>query len=552
MPPEVYISPAKVDQARPISKVWLVPFVALTIGLWMLYYNWSNQGPLITISFENAEGLEIDITKIKLRDITIGKVVDLKLSDQFDSIELTARLDKNTDPLLKEDSNFWVVKPRVGKEGISGLSTILSGGHIEISPGHSDVSRYDFVGLETPPITPAGTPGLRITLNSDDEFAFTTGDPIVYKGLTIGRFEKVKFNFEERVVYYDAFVNEPFHQLITKNTRFWNTSGLRLDLNSDGISVQTGNVETLLTNGITFGVPQGMEPGPQATQEDIFRIYTNVEQASATKYLHTVEYIMLVSSSIRGLEIGAPVEYRGVHVGKVLDTNFNENKHEAILEDDLKIPVLLSLEPGLVGLPDTEFSAEGIKLQTRKWIKKGLKASLATGNLLTGSLFVELQHFPEHPMTSVSFKDGYEVIPTIEDNLGQIANKAGDFIDTLNKLPLESLTKDTQQVLKDLSTTLNDLNQTSNKVNALVDQTHAAQLPQQLQDTLKKVSTMTQGLSEGSPGYDELLNTLQAVQSSLHELKPLLNKVKNRPNSLIFSDNQPSDIEPFKAPNTGQ
>ncbi|KZM42036.1 paraquat-inducible protein B [Marinomonas sp. SBI22] len=552
MPPEVYVSPAKVDQARPISKVWLVPFVALTIGLWMLYFNWSNQGPLITISFDNAEGLEIDITKIKLRDITIGKVVDLKLSDQFDSIELTARLDKNTDPLLKEDSNFWVVKPRVGKEGISGLSTILSGGHIEISPGQSKVSRYDFVGLETPPITPAGTPGLRITLNSDDEFAFTTGDPIIYKGLTIGRFEKVKFNFEERVVYYDAFINEPYHQLITKNTRFWNTSGLRLDLNSDGISVQTGNVETLLTNGITFGVPQGMEPGPQATQEDVFRIFTNVEQASATKYLHTVEYIMLVSSSIRGLEIGAPVEYRGVHVGKVLDTNFNKNKHEALLEDDLKIPVLLSLEPGLVGLPDTELSAEGIKLQTRKWIKKGLKASLATGNLLTGSLFVELQHFPEHPMTSVSSKDGYEIIPTIEDNLGQIANKAGDFIDTLNKLPLESLTKDTQQVLKDLSKTLNDLNQTSYKVNALVDQTHKAQLPQQLQDTLEKVSTMTQGLSEGSPGYDELLNTLQAVQSSLHELKPLLNKVKNRPNSLIFSDNQPSDIEPFKAPNTGQ
>lgn len=548
MPPEVYVSPAKVDHARPVSKVWLVPIVALIIGLWMLYYNWSTQGPLITISFENAEGLEVDITKIKLRDITIGKVVDLKLSDQFDSIELTARLDKNTDPLLKEDSVFWVVKPRVGKEGISGLGTILSGGHIEISPGQSDQARYNFTGLETPPITPAGTPGLRITLNSDDEFAFTTGDPIIYKGLTIGRFEKVKFNFEERVVYYDAFINEPYHQLITKNTRFWNTSGLRLDLNSDGISVQTGNVETLLTNGITFGVPQGMEAGPQATQEDVFRIYSDIEQASATKYIHSVEYIMLVSSSIRGLDVGAPVEYRGVHVGKVLNTNFNTNKEKTLLEDDLKIPVLLSLEPGLVGLPDTPLSAEGIKLQTRKWIKKGLKASLATGNLLTGSLFVELQHFPEHPVEDIKNKDGYEVIPTIEDNLGQIANKAGDFIDTLNKLPLESLTKDTQQVLKDLSTTLNDLNQTSYKVNALVDQTHAAQLPNQLQDTLKKVSIMTQGLSEGSPGYDELLNTLQAVQSSLHELKPLLNKVKNRPNSLIFSDNQPSDIEPFKAP----
>lgn len=551
MPPEVYVSPAKIEHSRPISKVWLVPFVALTIGLWMLYYNWSNQGPLITISFQNAEGLEVDITKIKLRDITIGKVVDLKLSDQFDSIELTARLDKNTDPLLKEDSHFWVVKPRVGKEGISGLSTILSGGHIEISPGQSDITRYEFVGLETPPITPAGTPGLRITLNSDDEFAFTTGDPIIYKGLTIGRFEKVKFNFEDRIVYYDAFIEEPYHQLITKNTRFWNTSGLRLDLSSDGISVQTGNVETLLTNGITFGVPAGMPAGAQATETDTFAIHSDKESANETKYLHSVEYLMLVSTSIRGLDVGAPVEYRGVHVGKVISTNVNTDRQKSLLEDDLKIPVLLSLEPGLVGLPDTPLSSEGMRLQTQKWIKKGLKASLVTGNILTGSLFVELQHFPEHPVDAISNQDGYEVIPSIEDNFGQIANKASDFIDTLNKLPLESLTQDTQQLLKDLSVTLSELNETSHKVNGLVDQTQAAELPNQLQDTLKKVSVMTEGLSQGSPGYDELLNTLKAVQSSLHELKPLLNKVKNRPNSLIFSDNQPTDIEPFKAP-TGQ
>jgi len=552
MPPEVYVSPAKVDHARPISKVWLVPIVALTIGLWMLYYNWSNQGPLITISFENAEGLEIDITKIKLRDITIGKVVDLKLSDQFDSIELTARLNKNTDPLLKEDSAFWVVKPRVGKEGISGLSTILSGGHIEVSPGQSDIVKYDFIGLETPPVTPAGTPGLRITLNSDDEFAFTTGDPIVYKGLTIGRFEKVKFNFEERVVYYDAFIEEPYHQLVTQNTRFWNTSGLRLDLSSDGISVQTGNVETLLTNGITFGVPDGMLPGPQATESDIFRIYSDLDKASATKYIHSVEYIMLVSTSIRGLEIGAPIEYRGVNVGKVLNTNFQMTEQTSLLEDDLKIAVLLSMQPGMIGLPDTQMSSDGMRMQTDQWIRKGLKASLATGNILTGSLFVELQHFPEQPIDSVTSQNGYNIIPTIQDNFGQITNKASDFIDKLNKLPLEALTLDTQQVLKDLSTTLNELNVTSNKVNGLVDQTQAAKLPAQLQDTLEKVSKMTQGLSEGSPGYDELLNTLQAVQSSLHELKPLLNKVKNRPNSLIFSDNQPSDIEPFKALSEGQ
>ncbi|EAQ67253.1 putative paraquat-inducible protein B [Marinomonas sp. MED121] len=547
MPPEVYLSPAKVDQARPISKVWLVPFVALTIGLWMLYYNWTNQGPLITITFDNAEGLEVDITKIKLRDITIGKVVDLKLSEQFDSIELTARLDKNTDPLLKEDSSFWVVKPRVGKEGISGLSTILSGGHIEISPGQSNVSRYEFTGLETPPITPAGTPGLRITLNSDDEFAFTTGDPIIYKGLTVGRFEKVKFNFEDRIVYYDAFIEEPYHQLITKNTRFWNTSGLRLDLSSDGISVQTGNVETLLTNGITFGVPEGMLPGPVATEEDVFTIHSDKESASSTKYLHSVEYVMLISTSIRGLEVGAPVEYRGVHVGKVVATNLNLDAEKSLLENDLKIPVLLSLEPGLVGLPDTKESEEGIRRQTQNWIKKGLKASLANGNILTGSLFVELQHFPDYPVDTIEKKNDYVIIPTIENNLGQIANKATDFIDTLNKLPLEALTKDTQQVLKDLSATLSQLNQTSRKINGLVDQTKAAELPNQLQETLDKVSTMTQGLSEGSPGYNELLNTLQAIQSSLHELKPLLNKVKNRPNSLIFSDNQPSDIEPFKA-----
>ena len=239
----------------------------------MIYYQWSNEGSEITIHFSTAEGMEAGKTKIKSRNVDIGEVSQIELNKNGNGVVVTAKIKKTAEHFLVTDSMFWVVSPQISHTGVSGLSTLISGVYIEISPGKSDTRRYLFDALNSPPVTPAGTPGLHITLIVMISLLMLKAILLFIKGLTVGQFEDIYFNFEERIVYYNAFIKAPYHQLITSNTKFWDVSGLQLDLNSDGISVKTGNFETMLTNGVTFGIPKGMEIGEKIGERSYFDIY---------------------------------------------------------------------------------------------------------------------------------------------------------------------------------------------------------------------------------------------------------------------------------------
>jgi paraquat-inducible protein B len=539
---------AEVNQMKSISKIWFIPMIAVGIALWMLYYQWSTQGPLITIEFKTAEGMQADKTKIKSRNVDIGKVTNIRLNKESDGVLVTARMRNNIESILVDDSQFWVVSPQVSLTGISGLSTLVSGVYIEVSPGNSNQKQNNFTALDDPPVTPLGTPGLHITLNSDDQFAYKKGDPIIYKGLTVGQFEDIYFNFEERVVYYNAFIKAPYHQLITTNTKFWDVSGLKIDLNTDGLSISTGNIETLLTNGVTFGVPKGIAIGEVITERSYFDIYANYQAADDERYKESIYNIILVSESIRGLQVGAPVEYRGVHIGQVVNTNLMKanGAPDKLIEEDIKIPVLISMHPGRVGLPDNETGKRLMIEQNQYWIKGGLKAVLRSGSLLTGSLFIDLQHFNEQPIGTISQFSGHDVIPTIPGQISQITDKAERFLNRLNNLPIDQVTSNANSLFVELTQTAKALQQVSGSVKNLVDNATDDKLTSQLVRTLKSINTLSQDFSSGSQGHDELRETLRSLTNTMGELKPLLNQLNSRPNSLIFNEGQTDTFEPKK------
>jgi len=538
---------ANISEMKSISKIWLVPFIAILVALWMIYYQISNEGPLITIEFQTAEGMQAGKTKIKSRNVDIGEVTKIRLKDDSAGVIITARMNQEIEHLLVADSNFWVVSPQITHTGVSGLSTLISGVYIEIAPGSSEDKKMNFVALDDPPVTPVGTPGLHITLNSNDQFAYSKGDPIIYKGLTVGQFEDIYFNFDERVVYYNAFIKAPYHQLITSNTKFWDVSGFRIDLNSDGVSVNTGNLETMLTNGVTFDIPEGMDVGEPVTERSYFDIYANYEAADDERYKESVNFVILVSETIRGLKVGAPVEYRGVHIGQVASTNLRINKApEKLIKEDFKIPVLISIHPARVGLPDDSIGSGLMAEQNKYWIKRGLKAVLRTGSLITGSLFVDLQHYHEQPIDKISQFEGYDVIPTVTGQFSQITDKAERFIDNLNSLPLGDISNNANELLIEVSETAKELQQLSASIEGLVSDVTKDKLSAELIQTLKGITSLTKDLSSGSKGYQDLRETLRTLTDTMQELKPLLNQLNSQPNSLIFNTGESDSIEPKK------
>jgi paraquat-inducible protein B len=537
---------AKIKPIRTISAIWFIPVIALLIGAWMIYYQWSNQGEIVTIHFSSAEGLEAGKTKIKSRNVNIGEVKSITLNENADGVIVTARMLKNAEKILVEDSQFWIVSPRISLTGISGLSTLVSGVYIEISPGSSKNESFEFKGLTDPPITPLGTPGMHLTLNSDDQFAFNKGDPIIYKGLKVGQFEDIYFNFDERIVYYNAFIKAPYHQLITTNTKFWNASGLSVELTADGLTVNTGSVETILTNGITFDVPKGMPSGDPISERAYFDIYPNYEVASDQRYKHSLQYVVLVSDTIRGLMVGAPVEYRGVLIGHVASTNIVDNEANEFFDEDIKIPVLINLQPGRVGLPDDDSGVARMDKQNKHWVMNGLKAQLKTGNYLTGRLFVELQHFENHPVTAIETYAGYKVIPTTNDQFSQITEKLNVFIDNLNSLPLNDVASNANATLVEVTKLSQNLQSVSKNLEILLSDVNQEELGEQLRISLESITTLSQDFSSGSANYEQLEATLKTFTELMHEVSPVLKQIKHQPNSLIFNPGIDEKIMPKK------
>ena len=175
---------AKSSPQTRLSPIWIVPIVAVVIGLWLAYDNYASRGTLVTLTMDSAEGIEAGSTLIRSRNVEIGRVQNVRLSDDLSHAVMTARIQPEAEAMLREDSRFWVVKPRIGREGISGLGTVLSGAYIQLEAGQSDEPEREFTVSDTPPVAPAGQAGLQISLVSQLGNSLRIGDPVSYQGYT--------------------------------------------------------------------------------------------------------------------------------------------------------------------------------------------------------------------------------------------------------------------------------------------------------------------------------------------------------------------------------
>ena len=251
-----------VSKRRKLPAIWIVPLIALLLGMWMVITHYLTRGPEISITFSTAEGIESEKTKIKALNVDVGLVESVQLNPDLQSVTVIARIEREAASLLRDDSKFWVVRPRIGASGVSGLGTLLSGAYIELSPGKGKEGNRNFQGLEEAPVTPSTTPGLNLTLLSEDAGSVSTGDPVLYRGYNVGRIESTKFVTETQRLQVTIFIESPYDSLVTSNTRFWNTSGILFQASADGISLQTGSLESLLLGALPLTYPKAQTPVP--------------------------------------------------------------------------------------------------------------------------------------------------------------------------------------------------------------------------------------------------------------------------------------------------
>lgn len=532
---------AKIKSNNKISKIWIIPILTLMVSAWFVFEEINDKGIEIEIAFQTASGLEAGKTQIKVRDVVIGHVDTIALNDDSSGVVVNAVLDKTVENLLRVDTRFWVVSPRVSFEGVSGLQTLLSGSYIDMAPGESKETARTFVALDEPPVTPIGTPGIRVFLNSEKSFTAKVGDQLIYRGLAVGRIETVEYDLENRAAKYSAFIEAPFDQLVSSNTRFWNTSGIELELGADGLGVSTPNLESLIAGGITFDEPEDMPPNPVFNKNQVFQIYPSYKMAMAHRYVEKVYYLILIENSVRGLKEGAPVEYRGLQIGQVESINAQLADYKLkVDEDSFDIPVLISIQPARLNLTDDAAGREFITKQLKKWVEQGLRASLKTGNLLTGAVFVDLKHDDKAKRTKLVSLANYPVIPTVPDEIVQLADQINTALEKINDLPLQGVAQDLRDLLKDLSSSAKAFNEASGTMSSKLDQFDMTAM----NETMGSLNTLLEKFASEDSEVNSINQTMLDIQSTMRELTPLLQKMNSAPNSLIFKSQVAPDIEP--------
>lgn len=537
---------AVVSRLRRLSLVWLIPIVALAAGAWMVYDNWSKQGPEIVLYMPTAEGIDAGKTAIKVLSVDIGKVTAVELDAASMRVRVLARLNASARDLLRADSQFWVVKPRIERGAVSGLSTLLSGAYIQLQPGKAQARRNEFTVLTEPPVTAPNVPGIRLTLTGRNVKALKVGDPVLFQNVDVGRVEKASFDPDQRQMNYLLFVQSPYDKLVTQNSRFWISSGIQLNLSADGIRLNTGSLESLMSGGVSFDVPNGQEPGERAVNMSGFVLYPDQSSAEERLYERRLSYVALFPDSVRGLKPGAPIEYRGVRVGTVGAVPWAVASLERQTTKGQGIPVQLFLEVGRLS-SDAEGKPDAFwRNRVAELIRQGMVVKLKTGNLITGSLFVELD-FTGKPQPLPSSIKGMPIIPAVGGSLAQIESKVVSLLDKLNALKLEDTIGDARASLQEIRSLATESRQLMGSLDSLAKQPEVTQLPAELQRSLTQLNTTLQSFDNRSQSYQELMQAISSLNQLMQEARPVVRTLNEQPSALLF-DRSGSDTTPKGSP----
>jgi paraquat-inducible protein B len=521
-----------------VSLIWLVPLVAAIVGASLLVHGWLGQGPSITVTFQTAEGLEANKTQVKYKNVVIGKVTQIALNHDRSRVKVKIDLEKNAESFATKDTRFWVVRPRVGIGGVSGVDTLFSGAFIGADTGDSQDEQDEFKGLETPPPVLHGQPGKRFTLHSGDLGSLDIGSPVYFRRVQVGHVVSHVLDENGKGVSLQVFIDAPNDRYVSKSSRFWNASGVDVSLGADGLKLNTQSVATVLAGGVAFQSPNGPHDDTPAEENTSFDLFNDQASAMAPPDGEPRYIRMRFDHSLRGLRVDSPVEFLGINVGKVVSVNLDYDVQTQ------RFPVIVGavLYPERLGRAHQKLMAAAIERGDTDWsqmvgrlVDHGLRAQARTGNLLTGQLYIAIDFDPKAKPVKFDSSAKPLELPTTSGDFDKIQEQLGSIVDKIQKIPFDTIGKNLDESLKQLSGTLKQVNENLAP--------EATKTFKQAQQTLGAANN---ALSDDSPLQQNLGQTLQELQRTARSLRVLTDYLSRHPESLIRGKGK--DAAPVQAP----
>ncbi|SEK71211.1 paraquat-inducible protein B [Roseovarius nanhaiticus] len=542
-PPPPPVKAAKGSPFRRISVIWLVPLIAFVAVIGVAVKTYLDQGPLIQIAFENASGITAGTTELHYRDVTVGMVEDVGFSEGLDSVVVSVRVHKDVASYVDADAQFWVVRPEVTAQGVSGLDTVLSGVYLEgLWDGEPGRETYEFTGLADAPLQRLNDEGVLVTLRAGKGVSLTEGAPIIYQGLNVGRIGKTQISQDGSTAEAEAIIFAPHDRLIDTSTRFWDTSGFSFTLGPGGAALDFSSIASLISGGVTFGTMvsggEPVEPGATIT------VYTDEASARASIFSgdegETLTISAVFEENIAGLAVDAPVELAGLNIGRVSSLNGLVDS-ERFGDNRVRLIATMAIRPGRLGLEGDQNEETALAF-LRERVENGLRARLATTSILTGGLKVELAEVPDAaPATIEDMGDSGLRIPTTESDISDVSATAEGVFQRINDLPVEEVMNQAINLLGNINAliTSEGVRNAPENLNGLLADARGAindedlrAVPGQINEAVDQLATLIEGFNEAAlserlgKALDDAAEAAQGVNSAVEGVPDLVARIE--------------------------
>ena len=510
------------------SLVWLVPIVALAVGVSLIVRSILSTGPMLIIDFHSADGLRPGQTEVRYKEVVVGRVETVTLSEDRKLVHVAVRLDRSAANLAVEDTRFWVIKPRIDIGGVSGLETLFSGAYIGVDAGASAESRREFEGLEAPPYFLRGEPGRGFVLRTQDLGSLDVGSPILYRRTRVGRVVGYKLDSVTDELSVQIFIESPYERLVNAQTRFWNASGVDLTVNASGLTLNTQTLGTVLAGGVAFERPSEALGLPPSADGSRFMLFGDRKTALAPPDGQPLKVRMVFDQSMRGLSVGAPIDFLGIEIGAVksirLDYDAKRKRYP--------VEVLADIYPARLGaardaMADTtpEDTARDRGL-IKRLVDNGVQAQARTGNLLTGQMYVALDFMPKPSRTTFDSTAAVPAIPTVPGTLSELQPQIAEIVSKINKVPFDDIGRNLNTTLKQASDAIGQLRPEAQQALAEVRRTLVA-----AQESLGRLDRNV--LDPSAPLQRNVEQTLVDLQRTAQSLRTLTDYLERHPESLL-------------------
>jgi len=515
-----------------VQLVWIVPIIAAAVAGWLVIKSIMEKGPTITITFKTAEGLEARKTKVTYKNVDIGQVKTIEVSDDLSKVIVSVELEKSMAPYLVQDTRFWVVRPRVAGGQVSGLMTLFSGSHIGVDIGHSTMPRQDFEGLEVAPVVTGDVPGRQFVLRAETLGSLQVGSPVFFRQEEVGKVIAHEVDQNGQGVTFRVFVDRPYDRYVTADTRFWNASGVDVSLDATGVKVDMQSIVSILIGGVTFAMPPGAESDQPAEEGQEFRLAATREEAMKHKDLIVERFVLYFPHSLRGLFVVAPVDFRGIVVGEVKSMNVEFDESNTAFRFPVEVDLYPSRLAAMMKHSAEDFLKDDQPHLRKRWdqgVANGLRAQLGVGSLLTGQLYVALDFFPGTSPAKMDWAHDPPAIPTVPGITEEIQKLIVHLSKTLRKFPLEEIGTDFRTTLKALTKTLE---KGDKFVERLQDEV-TPEVKKALDDMRRTLKVAERTLADESPTQVELQNTLRELGRTAESIRLLSDYLERHPEALL-------------------